>query len=82
MLGSSRQASADHQPKGSFMTTPPSRWRDSATNLAFTVLAIALMLYVAARLIVAVLPVLIVIGIVALLGFAGWSFYRFRKSRW
>lgn len=64
------------------MTTPPSRWRDSAMNLAVTVLAIALMLYVAARLIAAVLPVLIGMGVVALLGFAGWSFYRFRRSRW
>jgi hypothetical protein len=51
-------------------------------NSAISVLAIALMLYVAARLIVAVLPVLIVLVVVALLGFAGWSFYRFRQSRW
>jgi hypothetical protein len=36
------------------MTTPPSRWRDSALNLAVSTLAIALMLYVAARLILAV----------------------------
>jgi hypothetical protein len=64
------------------MTSPPSRWRDSAMNSAISVLAIALMLYVAARLIVAVLPVLIVLVVVALLGFAGWSFYRFRQSRW
>jgi hypothetical protein len=64
------------------MTTPPSRWRDSAMNLAVTALAIALMLYVAARLIIAVLPVLIVVGIVVLLGFSGWSIYQFRKSRW
>lgn len=64
------------------MTTPPSRWRDSALNLAITALAIALMLYVAARLIMAVLLVLIAIAVVALLGFAGWSLYQFRKSRW
>jgi hypothetical protein len=64
------------------MTTPPSRWRDSAMNLAVSVLAIALMLYVAARLIIAVLPVLIVAGVVVLFGFAGWSVYQFRKSRW
>jgi hypothetical protein len=64
------------------MTTPPSRWRDSAMNLAVTILAIALMLYVAAKLIVAVLPVLIVVGVVGLLGFGGWAFYQFRKSRW
>lgn len=64
------------------MTTPPSRWRDSALNLAVTALAIALMLYVAARLIIAVLPVLIVVGVIVLLGFAGWSVYQFRRSRW
>jgi xanthine/uracil permease len=64
------------------MTTPPSRWREGALNLAVTVLAIALMLYIAARLIMAVLPVLIGVGIVGLVGFACWSFYRFRQSRW
>lgn len=64
------------------MTTPPSRWRDSAMNLAVSVLAIALMLYVAARLIMAVLPVLVGIGVVVLLGFAGWSLYRFRRQSW
>jgi len=64
------------------MTTPPSRWRDSAVNLAWTVLAVAVMLYVAARLILAVLPVLIVVGGIVVVGFAGWSFYRWRQSRW
>jgi NADH:ubiquinone oxidoreductase subunit 6 (subunit J) len=64
------------------MTTPPSRWRDSALNLAVTVLAIAVMLYLAARLILAVLPVLIVVGVVVLVGFVGWSVYQFRRSRW
>jgi len=64
------------------MTTPPSRWRDSAVNLAVTVLAIALMLYVAARLILAVLSVLIGIAIVALLGFAGWVVYQNMRARW
>jgi hypothetical protein len=64
------------------MTTPPSGWRDSALRTAWTVLAIALMLYVTARLILAVLPVLIVVGVVVLIGFAGWSLYEFRRSRW
>ncbi len=64
------------------MTTPPSGWRDSAMRLAWTVLAVAVMLYIAARLIIAVLPVLIVAGAVGLVGFAGWSIYQFRKSRW
>jgi xanthine/uracil permease len=64
------------------MSTPPSRWLDGLLRMALTVLAIAVVLYIAARLIVAVLPVLIGMGVVALLGFAGWSFYRFRQSRW
>lgn len=51
-------------------------------GLALRVLAIAIVLYLAARLIEAVLPVLIGAGVVALLGFAGWSVYQFRKSRW
>lgn len=64
------------------MTTPPSHWPDKALSLALTVLAIALILYIAARLIVAVLPVLLGVGLVVLLGFGGWSIYQFRKSRW
>jgi hypothetical protein len=64
------------------MTVPPSGWRDSVMRLAWTVLAVAVMLYVAARLVVAVLSVLIVAGVVVLVGFAGWSIYQFRKSRW
>jgi hypothetical protein len=64
------------------MTTPPSHWPDKAMGLALRVLAIAFVLYLAARLIEAVLPVLIGAGVVALFGFAGWSVYQFRKSRW
>lgn len=51
-------------------------------NLAVSALVIAVMLYVAARLIMAVLPILIALAVVALLGFAGWSLYQYRKSRW
>jgi hypothetical protein len=64
------------------VTTPPSHWPDKVVRFAIAVLAVALMLYVAARLIMAVLPVLSGIGIVVLLGFAGWSVYQFRRSRW
>jgi hypothetical protein len=64
------------------MTTPPSRWRDSAMDLALKVLVMAVMLYVAARLILAVLPVLITGGVVVLIGYVGWSIYQFRRSRW
>ena len=49
------------------MTTPPSHWPDKAMSLAVTVFVIALLLYIAAKLIVAVLPVLIGMGIVAML---------------
>jgi hypothetical protein len=64
------------------MTVPPSRWRDSALNLAVTIAAIAALLYIAAHLILAVLPVLIVGGTIGLVGFVGWSMCQFRKSRW
>jgi hypothetical protein len=64
------------------MTTPPSHWLDGLLHKALTIFAIALLLYLAARLIIAVLPVLIVAGAVVLVGFAGWSIYQFRKSRW
>ncbi len=64
------------------MTTPPSHWPDKALSLAVTVLVIAVLLYIAARLIVAVWPVLLGVGLVVLLGFGGWSIYQFRKSRW
>lgn len=64
------------------MTVPPSRWRDNALDLAVRAAAIAVLLYIAARLILAVLPVLLIGGGIVLLGFAGWSIYQFRKSRW
>lgn len=64
------------------MTAPPSRWREGAVNLAVTVLAVAVMLYVAARLIAAVLPILIGVGVVILLGFVSWSIYQSFRSRW
>jgi hypothetical protein len=61
---------------------PPYRWRDAAFRLTMSVLSIALMLYIAARLVIAVLPVLIVAGTAVLVGFVGWSVYQFRRSRW
>jgi type IV secretory pathway TrbL component len=64
------------------MTTPPTRWRDSALHMAWTVFVIAVLLYVAARLILAVLPVLLIVGGLVLVGFVGWSIYDFRRSRW
>jgi hypothetical protein len=64
------------------MTIPPSRWRDSALSLALNLLVIALALYVAAKLVVAVLPVLIGLGIAGLIGFVGWSAFQYWRSRW
>jgi hypothetical protein len=64
------------------MTTPPSHWPDKGLDLAVKLLIIAVVLYVAARLVLAVLPVILVTGGVVLVGFAGWSLYQFRRSRW
>lgn len=62
--------------------TNPSRWTDRLLGLAFRVLAVAVALNVAARLIVAVLPVLIGAASVVLVGLIGWSAYRFYQMRW
>ncbi len=64
------------------MTTPPSQWPGRALGLSVTVLAIALALYLAARLIEAVLSVLVGAAVVVLVGYAGWTIHRFRQSRW
>ena len=64
------------------MKPPPARWFDGLLGIAMTLLATALALYVAARLIIAVLPVLIGVAIVGLIGWAIWSLHRFRQSRW
>lgn len=64
------------------MTSPPSQWPDRALGMSVTVLAIAVALYIAARLIEAVLPVLVGVAVVGLVGYAAWAVYRFRQSRW
>jgi xanthine/uracil permease len=56
--------------------------RESALSLAWTVLAIAALLYVAARLVLAVLPILLAVGGVALAGCLGWRIYQTRRSGW
>jgi hypothetical protein len=48
----------------------PSRWTDRLLGFAFTILAVAVALYVAARLIVAVLPVLIGLAVVGAVAYA------------
>lgn len=64
------------------MTTPPSHWPDKALRFGFIVLAIAVMLHIAAQLIASVWPVLLAVGLVAVVGFFGWTVYQARKSRW
>jgi hypothetical protein len=61
---------------------PPFRWTDRLLGIAFTILVVAVMLYVAARLVVAVLPVLIGMGVIAVVLFLGWSAFQFWRSRW
>jgi hypothetical protein len=50
--------------------------------MAWTVFVIAVLLYVSARLVLAVLPVLVIVGGLVLVGFVGWSIYQYRRSRW
>ncbi len=64
------------------MKSSPSGWLYRLFGLAFSILAVAVMLYVAARLIVAVLPVLVGIRVVGFVLFLGWSAYQFWRSRW
>lgn len=64
------------------MTTPPSHWSDRAMRLAVIALAIAVMLHIAAQLVASVWPVLLGVALVVLVGFAGWTIYQARKSRW
>lgn len=56
--------------------------RDRLLGLAMTALGIALMLHIAAQLILAVWPVIVVIFGVVLCGCAAWSIFRFWRSRW
>ena len=60
----------------------PSRWTDRLLGVAFAVLAVAVMLYLAVHLIEAVLPVLIGMAVVVFVGLLCWSAYQFWKSRW
>lgn len=64
------------------MTTPSSPLPDKLFRLALMLLAVAVMLNIAARLILAVLLVLIGLAIVGLIGFLAWSLYQFGRSKW
>jgi NADH:ubiquinone oxidoreductase subunit 6 (subunit J) len=59
---------------------PPGR--HSALHLAGTALAVALLLYLAVKLILAVLPLLIAFGAVGLVGLIGWSVHSRHRSGW
>jgi hypothetical protein len=58
------------------------RWLDGLARMAMTLLASAIALYVAAKLIIAVLPVLLAGSAVGLIAWAIWSFHHYRQSRW
>jgi Na+(H+)/acetate symporter ActP len=57
-------------------------WREKGSRLAFSLLAAAVALYFAARLIEAVAPVLIVLTIAGLVLSAAWHIHRARRSGW
>jgi hypothetical protein len=65
------------------MTPPsPSGYRGMVIRFAVTALSVALALYVAVHLLLAIAPELVGLGIVSLLTYIGWRVYRFRRSRW
>lgn len=65
------------------MTNPPSRWSDRLLGFAFRLLAVVVMLYLVARLVVALLPVLIAVAVVGAVVYIGWSAYQYwRGGRW
>lgn len=65
------------------MTVPsPSRGRSSLTNAAFTLLAVAIAVYFAVKLVESVERALICIGVVVALIYVGWIIQRRRNSGW
>jgi hypothetical protein len=60
----------------------PTRWSDRLLGLGIRLLATALMLYLAVKLILAVLPFVVAFGAVGLVGFVGWSVYSRHRSGW
>ena len=62
--------------------TDPSNWHTDAKRFAVTVLVVAIALYIAAKLIEAVLPILVVIGALAALICVVVAIGRHRRSRW
>ena len=62
--------------------TDPTNWHTDAKRFAMTVLFVAIALYLAAQLIEAVLPTLLVIGAVAAVVSGVVAIGRHRRSRW
>jgi hypothetical protein len=61
---------------------PPTRWSDRLPRLGSRILVVGLMLYLAVKLILAVLPFVIAFGAVGLVAFVGWSVYSRHRSGW
>jgi hypothetical protein len=64
------------------MSPPPGNWQSRFKKVAATALLVAVGLYIAARLILAVAPVLIVTGLIGVGAYAGVLIARHRRSKW
>jgi len=64
------------------MNGQPGNWRSAFTSGAMTLLGAAIALYVAVRLIEAVAPMLITLGVLTAAGYAAWFFHGRRRSGW
>lgn len=61
---------------------PPSNWQTSLKAMAFTLLVVAGALYLTAHLLLAVAPILIIVGLIVGSVAAAVAFVRYRRSRW
>lgn len=62
--------------------TPPSQWPGKALGIAITFLAIAVIVNLAVQILEAVLPFLLGLAGAAVVVFAAWALYDYRRSRW
>ena len=60
----------------------PQKWSTSLLRFALSVLVTVIALNMALHLLLAIAPVLIVVGIAVLCGYIGWLIVRFRRSHW
>jgi|GEM_PF-3178637 len=63
------------------MTPSPSGWRSRLSGAAFTLLASAVAIYFAMRLVEAVWPVLVGVVVVVAIGYVAWVMHR-RRDGW